>query len=1046
MIRDRIIDKVRLDLIGPSEILDDEGICSGVIEENPMIKYLSGILEPCKPRLSEENDELDESEKSFEDAITSTSQSSMGISFVVTPQSRLSIKIYFGIYSREEKSYKRESISKSILLLTSDIQSGFSSTKLFEDDNKTLEMMFVNRSQEVGGIMIISIVNTTKLDENRRPKYNESFFQLELEVESSNGFLPLKNSDTDLTRDDKLNKLLYRDFLRFANGHGCSVDSIVEHDLCKVVRSTFLPDFVIDKLVHSEINFNAETIRYNMAEMMDGNIITNWLPKLHLITIEYTKWCLQQKNSEYNELLDVVNSNRNAIDLVIKRIERGIELIEKDENVCRAFVLMNEAMLLQQLRSKQTIHDFHSTTTYSAINPFDKNTWPEVEKFEFGQWRLFQIAFILMNIGAIAGSEEQDRIAGDFFDLIWFPTGGGKTEAYLGLSAFTLYWELLEDEQNIGVSILMRYTLRLLSSQQFERASALIVACNDVKVKYAILGSDISIGLWVGQATTPNTRTQAIAAFEEMKIGGENKFSVSKCPRCMTEFGKFNDKGVLNGFKEGNFGIEFHCYVCNLDNAKLPIFVVDDDIKREKPKLLIGTVDKFALLAWDSNNRHLLGVDVPRAGLNKPIKLIIQDELHLIDGPLGTVVGVYEIALDYIFYAQKIRPKRIGSTATISRAFEQLLNLYGKKETEIQFFPQPYLTVKDNFFSKSISSDTARKYVGLYANSSPSLKTTQYRLTASLLQASKLSLIGVPDCLEESYQTVISYFNTLKDLGHTRSMLADDIPQHMKVIHRSWDLDKDERRYVDDFGIVELTSRVKSSDLVENMDRLFKRSIDRGKVDICLATNMISVGLDVPRLATMIINKQPKSTAEYIQASSRVGRGAIPGLVWMLYAPNRSRDRSYFEQFKYYHSTLQKNVEPASVTPFAKPARERALPGVLISILRNCPNSMHKDSPIHKIEEAQWSSISEFIKNRCQLIDPQEMSDLELQLADFLQRWNQGYNRYSSFGDDAALAGIRAFITFEQEANSRAQTPRPFPILTSMRSVDIEENVDYLQL
>lgn len=1046
MIRDNIIDIVRLDLIGPSEVLDDKDVCSHFIEENPMIKYLTGILEPCKPRLTEDSDELDESEKSFEDAITSTSQSSMGISFKVNPKDRLEVKIYFGIYEREENGYRRTSISKSKLLLASDIQSGFSSTMLYEDENKTLEMVIVNRSQQPGGIMIISIVNSTKLVENRRPKYNESFFQLELVVESAEGFLPLLNSDTNLTRDEKLNKLLYSDFLRFANGHGCSVDAVIVDGSCNIVQSTFLPQHTIDKLVHSELKSDGETVYYNMVEMMKCDNITEWLPKLHLIPTEYKKWCSQQANTQSSDLIDVVNANKNAIDLVISRIERGIELIESDSIVSRAFVLMNEAMLLQQLRTKQPIKAFSINMNYCSVDPFDKHTWPLVEEFEFGKWRLFQIAFILMNIGAISGTEEQDKIAGDFFDLIWFPTGGGKTEAYLGLSAFTLFWELLSENQNVGVSILMRYTLRLLSSQQFERASALIVACNDVKIKYSIVGVDLSIGLWVGQATTPNTRSQAIAAYQEMKLGGENKFSVSKCPRCMTEFGKLNENGHLNGFKEGDYGVEFHCCVCDNGQAKLPIYVVDDDIKRVKPKLLIGTVDKFALLAWDANNRHLLGVDVPCANENKPLKLIIQDELHLIDGPLGTVVGLYEMALDYIFHAQNVRPKRIGSTATISRAFEQLLNLYGKKESEIQFFPQPYLSVRDNFFSKSITSKIARKYVGLYANSSPSLKTTQYRLTASLLQASKLSLNSDYECLEESYQTIISYFNTLKDLGHTRSMLADDIPQHMKVIHRSWDLDKDERRYVDDFGIVELTSRVKSSDLVENMDRLFKPSFQKGKVDICLATNMISVGLDVPRLSNMIINKQPKSTAEYIQASSRVGRGSIPGLVWALYAPNRSRDRSYFEQFKFYHSTLQKNVEPASVTPFAKPARERALPGVLISILRNCPNSMHKDTPVNQIAETQWNSISEFIKARCYLVDPQEIDDLELQLADFLDRWNQGYNRYSSFGDDVALAGIKAFITFDQEVNAPVQNPRPFPILTSMRSVDIEENVDYLQI
>jgi len=353
MIRDRIIDLVRLDLIGPSEVFDDKDVCSHVIEENPMIKYLTGILEPCKPRLTEESDVLDESEKSFEDAITSTSQSSMGISFQVNPKDRLEVKIYFGIYEREENGYKRTSISKSKLLLTSDIQPGFSSTMLYEDENKKLEMIIVNRSQQTGGVMIISIVNSTKLLENRRPKYNESFFQLELVIESAEGFLPLLNSDTNLTRDEKLNKLLYRDFLRFANGHGCSVDAAVVDSSCNIVRSTFLPQHTIDKLIHSELKSDGETVHYNMVEMMECDNIAEWLPKLHLISTEYKNWCLQQANTQSSDLIDVVNANKNAIDLVISRIERGIELIESDSIVSRAFILMNEAMLLQQLRTKQ---------------------------------------------------------------------------------------------------------------------------------------------------------------------------------------------------------------------------------------------------------------------------------------------------------------------------------------------------------------------------------------------------------------------------------------------------------------------------------------------------------------------------------------------------------------------------------------------------------------------------------------------------------------------------------------------------------------------
>jgi len=1046
MLREEYINAVRLDLIGPSS-LDDEKLKKEQITENPLIKYLSGILEPIQA-LSDSQNQDDEPEKNLEDALSAISQSSMGLTFRLPFSANLKITIEFGIYElvkqEQKRFYVREPHVFEVPLAVSELDAPKIERTIFRDERKSLSFVLIKKREAESNLFILSVVNSERKEEEERPKFSECFFQVAATVESDKAFLNLNVSGNRGSRDEQLNALLYYEFKRYANGHGCSVFWNDREEEVRLVGTTFLPSQTIDKVNHRVLKPQEKTVAFKMVELSKSLEEYDWLTDLNTLGDEYKNWLNSSLEESFpEEFSSLVLANESSCQDVLERLRRGVEVLKNDERARLAFRLMNQAMLLQQLRSSVPLQEFSQESRYAPIDIDDSKTWPE--NFRMGSWRLFQIAFILMNISSMAeDGENYNPDNREIFDLIWFPTGGGKTEAYLGLSAFTLFYERLGDAKAFGVSILMRYTLRLLSSQQFERAASLIVACNDIARIRLPKFPEISLGLWVGINITPNKGQDAQKALEAMANGEGNPFVITKCPRCSTEFAK--KQYGLNGYREKDVSIEMHCKVCNSPEEAFPIYVVDEDIRQVKPSMLIGTVDKFAMLTWDPSNRLLLGVDVPSYGENTPLKLIIQDELHLIDGPLGTIVGLYEMGLDFIFSLQgKRKPKRIGSTATISMAYEQLKSLYAKEEDEVQFFPQPLVSAKDNFFSFQTKDDRSRKYVGLFMNSSPSYKTSQYRSISTLLQSSHSLILekDLMDSEEESYRTLIGYFNTLKDLGHTKSMLADDVPQHLKLIHRSQDIPLEEKRYLNDYGVVELTSRESSSDIKRSLDRLFTQSSEKGFVDVCLATNMISVGVDVPRLSTMLINKQPKSTAEYIQASSRVGRGAVPGVVFVLYAPNRARDRSQFEQFQFFHRTLQKNVEPATLTPFANPARLRALPGVIFMVLRNAPNTSHRDAPSGDIEDGLFGAFEDFVIQRCTNIDSEELSDLQLQLKEFKDTWKEGFERYPTFLDDA-LAGPKAFEQFNALGVNN-QRPKPYKVLTSMRSVDIEEKIEVIK-
>jgi hypothetical protein len=187
---------------------------------------------------------------------------------------------------------------------------------------------------------------------------------------------------------------------------------------------------------------------------------------------------------------------------------------------------------------------------------------------------------------------------------------------------------------------------------------------------------------------------------------------------------------------------------------------------------------------------------------------------------------------------------------------------------------------------------------------------------------------------------LVGYFNSLRELGGMRRAVDDTVSTRLRQMHRRGLA----RRYLDPWKVEELTSRKGAADIPRTLDRLetvfepksgesaqFKDS--RWPVDVLLATNMISVGVDVSRLGLMVVAAQPKTTAEYIQATSRVGR-QYPGLVCTVYNWARPRDLSHYESFEHYHATFYQHVEALSVTPFSPRALDRGLSGTFVSLVR----------------------------------------------------------------------------------------------------------------
>lgn len=828
-----------------------------------------------------------------------------------------------------------------------------------------------------------------------------------------------------LDADERSGDLLYREQRHLAIGHGVAVDW-TEGDVVTEVTTTFFPQ-------HDLNLAKAEREDVPALGMEDLSVSGQFAP-LHAMVNSYESWIALKSHEAADlatEFVATATSNLSDARVAAERMRRGIALLESNPQAERAFRVMNSVMRQQRLRQEMIRR--HLDTPPADITP---------------EWRPFQLAFVLINLEGLMDPSSSER---DLADLLWFPTGGGKTEAYLGLIAFTLVLRRLREESGVdsgsGVGVIMRYTLRLLTLQQFERAASLICALEDYRAspdgKDLASRAPFSIGLWVGQGATPNDLAKAAAALRKRRAGedaGENGDPVQllRCPWCGAEL-TADDYHIDR--PQDRMLVKCPSRDCRFRSG-IPVHLIDSDVYAVRPSLVIGTVDKFAMLAWNERSGRLFG----SAGDAVP-DLIIQDELHLISGPLGTLVGLYETAIDRLSTDDETgaRPKLVASTATIRRAAGQVKAVFARDSRQ---FPPPGLDAGDSFFAVDASADEkgTRRYVGLLAPTT-SHATLLVRTYAALLQAA--SELEAPDDVRDAYWTLLGYFNSLRVLGAAYIQSIDDVRDRIKVVAKR---NGRPMRQTRDPG--ELTSRIKSSDIPRELGILQKSIPDPDSPDIVLATNMISVGVDVDRLGLMAVMGQPQTTAEYIQSTSRVGR-RHPGLVFTLFNAQRSRDLSHYEGFTTYHRALYKQVEATGATPFAERALDRGLHGVLIILARHLTGGAAGDKSVAIPVQADFlRRVVEIISARAADVSPEAVEQVQEALEELVLTWGRAVdnNDVVVYANWKGVSNVRSLMVpagiLSASSGGDGGLAAEFPptevawaTLTSLRNVDQESTL-----
>ncbi|GAA4232504.1 hypothetical protein FHR32_002159 [Streptosporangium album] len=992
--RRELVEKLQRDLLGPV------GGSNEQLNDLPGNAYISGVLFPLRPedeRVREvgENDvdlaasglAVDEVPDSGVAMANVQLPSSMGLTFAVDPllSPVVTVDVDAATYepvdevgnriaaaraergtTREETTFWRRRPLTLAPVPVNVTAQGQSTVTLAHG----LQLRLRVRRPVQGAVAVtVTLVNSHRIDRSTlRDAY--CFFQPALRVSCVGGVAGLVERPSVRGSDDPellTSRLLHRYAPAFATGHGCSADWEWQppppHGLKELVSArtdavwtAFVP--VRDVLL-TDSNPDIPMFRmWDLAKSPRDRLVAD----LRRLIDGYTAW-ISDRAAEAKALHDteygvVAREQIERCRRACRRMANGITLLEKDDRALKAFQLANEAMAVQRARTSW-IKEGRS----GAIEP------------EKGRWRPFQIGFLLLCLDGITDPDHDDR---DIADLLWFPTGGGKTEAYLGLIAYTVFLRRLRDgTAGGGVTALMRYTLRLLTLQQFERAAALICAMEIMRINAPwVLGDEtISVGMWVGQAATPNTLSEARDSIRELRnhkvLQTRNPVQLTVCPWCGSGMNAWHYEVDL---ARGQMWVRCSDDDCSFRNG-LPVHVVDEAIYAARPTLLIATADKFAQIAWREEVATLFNRDGRDAA--RPPELIIQDELHLIAGPLGTLAGLYETAIDI---AAK-KPKVIASTATIRRSDEQGRALFDR---EVCQFPPSGLDARDSWFSVETprKAKASRLYVGLLT-SSTSQATLLIRAYAALLHHAQV--LEGEDAVRDTYWTLVGYFNSLRLLAAAELQVNDDVHAQLKVLAERIGIPP---RPADQ--PTELTSRVSSSEIPTRLNDLKRALPDRNTLDTVLATNMISVGVDVDRLGLMAVMGQPQTTAEYIQATSRVGR-VYPGLVVALYNSARSRDRSHYENFSFYHSALYRQVESTSVTPFSARARDRALHVVLVGLARLSLPQARSNGAAASVElfVEQLADLSEAILARVERVDPEEYGATVVELKNIIEQWRR---------------------------------------------------------
>ena len=890
---------------------------------------------------------------------------------------------------------------------------------------------------------------------------SSALFQMGFTVTAKHGLEIEPYPEVELPdRDDEEQSidLLYRHKRTYAIGHGCAANW---DDGAKTaaawVQAIALPAYEVVSLTPNiyltnpdgtyavDAAGNRRAVTVSMQELANGS--SEGREQVETVLRLYEEW-ITTREAEIQTLLPrfqpAASRHMDLARQAHERMQIGWQLVGSSDLAARSFRWANEAMLYQQVRSSFPLREVErgKDDLLRAAGAHPQPTVPPGR----GTWRPFQIAFILASLPELV---EPTRAARSLVDLIFFPTGGGKTEAYLGASAISLLARRLRNPEDAGTDTLMRYTLRLLTAQQFLRAASLVCVLEDIRERHAdeLGAAPFGIGIWLGGSSTPNSWKRAVDVLGRLRRNPfeQNLFLLLRCPWCGTQMGtKPKGRGGQDviGYEQVGQKVVLRCVdsQCRYSRRSgLPVHVVDEDIYDVRPSIVIGTVDKFAMMAWRPVARRLFGLDAAGDREVAPPGLIIQDELHLISGPLGSMVGLYEPIIDDLCTdhrgAEPIPPKIIASTATIRRYEDQIKGLFGRKE--VALFPPHGLEEGRSFFAEPArladgSLEPGRRYVGVMSASLGSMQTVQVRVAAATLQGAT----KVPEADRDGYWTNLNFLNSLRELGNTVSLLESDVPDYLTGLIRRDGIDPRWPRHT-----MELTSRRRSDEIPKAIEQLQVRYMPNQKqqdsIDICLASNIIEVGIDIDRLGLMTIVGQPKTTAQYIQVSGRIGRRAdvSPGLVITIYGAAKPRDRSHYERFRTYHQQLYAQVEPTSVTPFATPVLRRALHAAAVTYVRLTASV---DLPVYPFPQREYDEAIELLRERARIADEDEVPVLDRMAERRARQWD-GWERTmweanpAPWGDPKQ--GLMRYAGTLPDLASKATI---WDIPTSMRNVDAE--------
>lgn len=1131
-VRQILLESVYEDLIGPSEENEE-------ITDVPTNAYIMGMLFPADAAITEDENYRDvEFSDRFGDAALDADQnieasvfeddeaddhgkslfkkpSSAGVSFYIEKNvSQLLADISWGRYSAEEiqgeeidgsleedaenkrkkprRIYVREQIEEQIEI---DLASIGRAGEIRLHHNEHVSLYVIQMELKNDYKMVSVYIHNNDRAGKGDKEYEKVLFQVQMSLSDGKHspiFMPeYKCRNTGL--DDEY---YYQGRPVYARGRGCAAkwDVLAENLEAHSVGISFVPSYEIHSVSAevTELEKHILSVKNLGLERNKKKSIRN----LRSLAEAYKAWIDKLEDDPLMSEESFANTGKKILADCTRAYERiceGINIIENDDIAFKAFLFMNNTMFLQKALSGYS-------AKYGSGIPCKLREFMD-EEFD---WRPFQIAFILLNIKGIINGEDPDR---EIVDLLYFPTGGGKTEAYLGLIAFTVGYRRLtastEDEydKDGGVTVFLRYTLRLLTTQQRDRLLRLVVAMEMTRDsenrKAQKAGRNetpfgrerISIGFWVGGQVTPNKFSEYDDTddFKRREFVRKVTKQILKCPCCGTPIDRKNYKIIPESKSVIIHCASKGCYFSE-GGPSIPVYLVDEEIYAKCPTIIISTVDKFARLPWseqcgalfgktdrycsrcghlaigEKHVRHRANGDIKACDEIKcrkfyPPELIIQDELHLITGPLGTIYGGYETVVEEMCCitrnGRKIKPKYVVSTATIKNAGEQIKGLYSR-EISAQF-PPSGLDIRDSFFIREVNLPSEnvgtatdeeiermikngekpfRQYVGICA-SGQSVKTTIVRLYSAILQkVFELSEDKEYEDYVDPYYTLIGYFNSIRELGGAVRLLDDDIVSRIRVLMKKHKQSR--QRFLN--RKKEITSRVPSWQIAEVLEELME-SFDPSNgnkqkcYDVVIATNMIAVGMDVGRLGLMTVVGQPKQNSEYIQATSRVGR-EHPGIIFTVYNPYRPRDLSNYENFVGFHSQMYRYVEGTTATPFAARARDRDLHALVVSLLRLQFENMADNrgaANILSLTDEEIDSVKQKILNRVAVVSNSAYGATEQEMDEFISTWkglaHSGELTYWIYKKSGTKKRLLSYY-------GQPYGPTEMPTLSSMRDVE----------